>query len=171
MVHFKKYVCLLCFFSILTSVKGQKANEINTIIGKVLSMDNVLTDSTFYSQTNNRPKQYYYALSHIKIISAKKDTLLLCYVFNIKDQLKDAQENFGLMIDSIYKFTVNGFTPCNSDFPKILGCDEKLDNGKKLKGKYKPSTSSICKSAYKSINRIIEFSPIDEVLWERLINW
>lgn len=170
MVHFKKYVCLLCFFSLSTFVMGQKANEINIIIGKVLSMDNVLTDSTFNNRINNRPKQYYYALFHVRVVSAKKDTLLLCYVFNIKDQLKEAKANFGLMIDSIYQFTVNGFSPCNSDFPRMLGCGEKLDNGKKLRRKYKPSTSSVCRNVYESINKIIEFSPIDMILWERLLN-
>lgn len=160
-----KYLIIIIFlFSIVPLSSTGQSKNIRSIIAKVIALDSNIFNKKFSLQINAQPRQFYYALYHLRVLDTIGDTLLLAYVFDTK-QVELALTNFGIKKDSIYQFALFNLNPCNCDFPLIMGC---LYRKKQSQSVYKPLDSSIAIKPYRSIYRILDHVPINHELWNEL---
>jgi hypothetical protein len=129
-------------------IKNGKSDT--TIVAQVIDMDSVF----IASNTNRSGFKYYYGVHHFKLkclnlqIPGLSDTIVVAYVFNKLDQLKEYKKAFNINLGHKYIFYVHCFEPCTSDFPRIQGsCTAET-------AIFKPESNRIIKQ-YKSIYRII----------------
>ena len=163
----KSFILIICLFILTPATTNAQKRNIQTVIAKVINIDTGIFNNEFTLKTNIKPRQYYYAVYHLRVVSSSGDTLTLGYVFDIKKQTAAAMSNFGVKKDSIYQFNLYKLELCNSDFPLILGCSYKR---KKSNSIYTPQVSSIIKQPYKHIYSILDYSLINSQLWEVLVS-
>lgn len=143
---------------------GQSKTGVHSLVAKVIEIDsNNFIDQDLVPRLHDKLRMYYYAIKHFKIVTPQRDTSLIAVVFDIKRQLNESNNSFGIEKDSVYKFDLYRFCPCNSDFPGIWGC-----SGGKDDSLFIPYKRSIVKKSYKEIDRIIDYTLIDYNVWNEL---
>jgi hypothetical protein len=159
MMNFK--LLILFFFCLPLVVVSQQRSPLKFLIAKVIEIDGKdVFDNEFAVSAARVDSRYHYAIQHFMVVDEKKDTSVIAYVFNTKDQMEKLSKNFDILCDSIYRFSLYDLYPCNSDFPALLGCEDKYT--------YVPHKKSIVKTPYKTITRIIDFVPIQLSVWKEL---
>ena len=83
-------------FCILPFVSTGQNKKVRSIVAKVINVDADIFNKDFALKINIKPRQFYYAIYHFKVLSTTGDTLLLAYVFDTKNQTETALTNFGI---------------------------------------------------------------------------
>lgn len=168
MEAFKKtsYLMIIAFlFCMAPFISNGQSNKVRSIVAKVIDLDTNIFNKEFALKINIKPRQFYYSIYHFKVLITSGDTLLLAYVFDTKNQTENALTNFGIKKDSIYQFALYNLNPCSCDFPLIIGCSYKRDKSQSL---YIPISGSVATKPYKSIYRILDYTSINDELWNEL---
>lgn len=167
MGHFKAASLLLLFISSLNLASAQDQRATSVIYAKVIGIDSKnIFDNSFTRYLRLGEKRYYYALLHIKGLMPNGDSVSMAFIFDIKRQFEEASSGFGIKRDSIYRFDVSKFFPCCSDFPGLVGCKTDSLTGQSI---FVPHRLSVVRKEYKEILRVLDFSRINNEIWEELI--
>ncbi|WP_315823133.1 hypothetical protein [Paraflavitalea speifideaquila] len=150
-----KLTILLCLLECLCMAQSK---EVSIVYGKVIEVDTIHSEAIRENALLNYDK-YLYDIYHVKVIDQRKDTILLAIVYNITKDVDSVVKNCGVKMGNTYEFIASYFSPCNSDFPKMNGCDY-------LHNIYVGSKGS--KKKYTRILRVIDIIAIDKALWEKL---
>lgn len=156
----RNLICIVFVIIAPDKFYGQQLRTVETIYGKVIAMDSLNPDILTENARSNNEK-YIYDIFHVKVVSHKKDTVLLALVYNLKKDLDSIANQAGFKLGQAYVFTVSDFQPCNSDFPKLYNCNYSLNQVCSSSGKIKFPP-------YHVIKRILYFGAIDMTLWEKL---
>lgn len=159
-----KYFIFVVFLVSSSYLLLAQSQSISILKGQVLSVDPI-TPNCFYDNTYVGGYKYFYSIQHFKIVTAKNDTLMLGFVYNILEDKLNFKKHFNIQKDSIYIFYVSEFTPCHSDFPNFCNCNY---NNDKIYGQINPLKGSIVSKPYSKIKRIIYHSVLDKELWKQL---
>lgn len=157
-MHLGYFTPFLLFFFYKTCISSNSQSGFKdmtriydtTIVGHVLEQDSV---KTAVIRTRSELK-YYYGIYHIKIgvvnlvDSTIRDTLIIAIVYNNFIERRQYEDSFGIKVGKNYIFTVASFMPCHSDFPKLAGFCDSVQN------EFYPEHSRVA-SKYKNIYRVI----------------
>jgi hypothetical protein len=145
---------------------SQSKANVAALYARVLDFDSINIQS--FDNVSIGGYKYFYGICHIKVATAKNDSLIIGIVYNLVTDKIKALDRFGLQKDSVYIFYVSEFRPCYSDFPSFCNCNYKKE---KKYGQVMPNTGSIIGKPYSKINRVILFTPLDRSLWKQLVEW
>jgi hypothetical protein len=152
---------LICTASFIMGINfvAYTQNDVKKLYAKVIEFEPFDRNEQI-NDLNLYGKECYYAIFNVKVVSYLNDTVQLALVYNILYDSDKLKTKFSFKVDSPYIFKVHEFTPCNSDFPGIKGCN------------YENGTFSIIKNSkrfeYKKVERIIDFFPIQMENWRIL---
>ena len=141
------------------------AQKVKSIYGKVIEI-NTIDKKKFNENIYFGGIKYYYGIAHIKILTHQKDTVFLGLVYSFLDGEDSVAKRFGLNLTTPYEFLVSEFTPCESDFPQIRGCDCKTGGDCLII----PEAGQIIDMPYKKISRVIFYIKLTDDLWQILTN-
>lgn len=156
--RFHKILFLLLVISNLGY--SQILRNVSSIYGEVLEMDQIDIGIIKENILSNNSK-YLFDVFHVRVRNERNDTIILAIVYNLVSDFDSAVHSCGLKIGGVYKFVASEFSPCHSDFPLIYNCNYQT-------GILRRSKNKINFKAYRKIERIINFFPIDLELWDKL---
>lgn len=140
-------------------------DEVSKFYIKVLEVDSNLRDNEILKRYKSVPRQFFFSIIHLKVLTQNHDTMYVAKVFDTKYELENAMRCFGIKAGDFYQLTVSIFTPCNSDFPFLDGCNSNIST------LFNPLKCSIIKERYESIYRIIDIIPVDKIIAEELFEY
>ena len=150
------FLLLLIYTNSVNAQKGVKDGS-----GIIIQIDSVDVNLSLTNMSRIGYK-YLFNIFHLKVVTAQKDTLVMGLVYNINKDV-DSLSTFKSMIGKPFIITTSEFAPLQSDFPKMANCNYET-------GLYNPARNSfLYNNPYKSIQRLIDFVPMDPDLWQELL--